>query len=409
MEENEILFDKLELEIKSEFPKYEVSLKGFKQILDFFKKEFEQYNSVKNVSDPIVSIRDNFSLLLKELDQFKLNNRNIVEVTLFENWTRFSKTLRVGTTPQGHKIFYSNSSQFEIIKRIHLKNSGYGFGSYEYFCNKNVPIEKNRFLGYILAAELDLEEKAKILNRSEIEFERISHLTSDLEQKTLDLEKEYSNNIKIINDWKNKFFEDNSNWQTKSEETIRKFIKDRSEEFDNITNSSIDNMYKLESDYKEKLKYEGPVQEWTKRVKRYKTEGIIWVSILSLTVIGLILLLHDTLYNLPEAFKKKLFDGEPEAIKGIILFGTIISFGAYLTKVFSKMTFSSFHIQRDAEEREKLTMVYLALQKDSDISKEERQLIIQSLFSRVDSGLLKDEGSPTMPGLGQIFDRTVNR
>lgn len=409
MEENEVLFNKLDLVIKSGFTKYEVSLKGFKQILNFFKNEFDQYSSVENASDPIVSIRDNFSRFLKELDQFHNSNQNIVEITLIDNWNRFNKILRNETTPQGHRIFYSKTSQFAIIKKIHAQNASYGLGSYEYFCNNSVPSDKNRFLGYTLAAELDLGERAKILKRSQIEFDKISQLTNELSQKSLELETEYNNNIKLINGWKEKFIEDNSTWQSKSEESINKFISDRAEQFENITNSSIDSMSKLESDYKEKLKYEGPVQEWTKRVKRYRTEGIIWVSLLSATVIGLIVLLYNTLYNLPEAFKKKLFQGDPEAIKGIILFGTIISFGAYLTKIFSKMTFSSFHIQRDAEEREKLTMVYLALRKDGDVSKEERQLIIQSLFSRVDSGLLKDDGAPTMPGLGQILDKTISR
>ena len=61
------------------------------------------------------------------------------------------------------------------------------------------------------------------------------------------------------------------------------------------------------------------------------------------------------------------------------------------------MTFSSFHLSRDAEEREQLTHFYLALKKDTEINEQERQLILQSLFSRADTGLLKDDSSPTMP------------
>ncbi|NJK98518.1 MAG: hypothetical protein HC905_29605 [Bacteroidales bacterium] len=35
---------------------------------------------------------------------------------------------------------------------------------------------------------------------------------------------------------------------------------------------------------------------------------------------------------------------------------------------------------------------------------EDRQLIMQSLFSRVDTGLLKEDSSPTMPGVAdKIF------
>ena len=69
------------------------------------------------------------------------------------------------------------------------------------------------------------------------------------------------------------------------------------------------------------------------------------------------------------------------------------------------MTFSTFHLVRDAEEREQLTFVFLAMQKEKAIDPTERHLIMQSLFSRADTGLLKDEGSPTMPG--NIFDKVI--
>jgi len=59
--------------------------------------------------------------------------------------------------------------------------------------------------------------------------------------------------------------------------------------------------------------------------------------------------------------------------------------------------FSSFHLSRDCQERHTLTYFYLALLKENEIAPEEKQLIIQSLFSRSDTGLLKDDGSPSMP------------
>jgi hypothetical protein len=57
-----------------------------------------------------------------------------------------------------------------------------------------------------------------------------------------------------------------------------------------------------------------------------------------------------------------------------------------------------FHLSRDAEEREQLSYFYLALIKEGAVEKEDRHLIMQSLFSRADSGLLKEDSSPTMPG-----------
>ena len=86
---------------------------------------------------------------------------------------------------------------------------------------------------------------------------------------------------------------------------------------------------------------------------------------------------------------------------------TLISFIAYAIRVISKLTFSSFHLVRDAEEREQLTYVYLALHKEKGIDQTERHLVMQSLFSRADTGLLKDDASPTMPG--NIVDKFVTK
>ena len=63
----------------------------------------------------------------------------------------------------------------------------------------------------------------------------------------------------------------------------------------------------------------------------------------------------------------------------------------------AKLTFSAFHLQRDAEEREQLTHLYLNLREGANDDVESRRIILQSLFSRSESGLLSNETGPTMP------------
>lgn len=86
---------------------------------------------------------------------------------------------------------------------------------------------------------------------------------------------------------------------------------------------------------------------------------------------------------------------------------TVISFIAFGLRALFKVMFSSFHLARDCEERHTLTYFYLALLKDSNVDDKDRQLIMQSLFSRADTGLLKDDSSPTMPNdiAGKIFGK----
>lgn len=70
-----------------------------------------------------------------------------------------------------------------------------------------------------------------------------------------------------------------------------------------------------------------------------------------------------------------------------------------------KYMFSNFHLARDAEEREKLTYLYVSLLNKGDFSEDERKIVLQALFSRSDTGLLKEDSSPTMPGISSVFDR----
>ena len=67
--------------------------------------------------------------------------------------------------------------------------------------------------------------------------------------------------------------------------------------------------------------------------------------------------------------------------------------------------FSNFHLARDAEEREKLTYLYISLLSKGEVSEEERKIVFQALFSRSDTGLLKEDSSPTMPGVSSYIDK----
>src|SRR5262249_22741178 len=98
---------------------------------------------------------------------------------------------------------------------------------------------------------------------------------------------------------------------------------------------------------------------WKLRAKELKEQG--WKSLYS--VIGLVGFACITLYLLlwltPEGMLKTFFhDDKSLAIRWSIIFITFISFLAFGARALLKVTFSSFHLARDAEERERLTYVY---------------------------------------------------
>jgi hypothetical protein len=72
-------------------------------------------------------------------------------------------------------------------------------------------------------------------------------------------------------------------------------------------------------------------------------------------------------------------------IRWSIIYITLISFLAVSIKYIAKAMFSAFHLARDAEERYTLTYLYLSLLKDNTVSESERNLVMQSLFSRAET------------------------
>src|SRR5690606_27470783 len=103
---------------------------------------------------------------------------------------------------------------------------------------------------------------------------------------------------------------------------------------------------------------------------------------------------------------ESIFDGDKTAaIRWSLVFVIFVSIFFVVARALLKFMFSNFHLARDAEEREKLTYLYLSMIEKGALDEEERKIILQSLFSRSDTGLLKEDSSPTMPNVGGLISR----
>ncbi len=172
-------------------------------------------------------------------------------------------------------------------------------------------------------------------------------------------------------------------------------IADMKQNSDEFFAESLKKLNDLEKLYKEKLKLQAPAEYWEKLEKAYLKKGIIWVA-LSVIIAGLTLLVSILLLReLPN-----LFTENPqwiEVFKNSAIFTVALSICIYILRLFVKLATSSFHLSRDAKERNNLSYFYLALKQDGSVSDKERIIVLNSLFSRADTGLLKGDSSPTMP------------
>ena len=152
----------------------------------------------------------------------------------------------------------------------------------------------------------------------------------------------------------------------------------------------------LESLYEEKLKLQAPANYWKELGRDYKGAGWLWL-IFSVLFAGTIIfgLIH-TLKYLPYLFAEDAH--WIDIFKNSAIITVITSIAVYILRLFVKMAISSFHLSRDATERNKLTYFYLSLIEKKAVTEKERAIILNSLFSRSDTGLLKGDSSPTMSG-----------
>jgi len=167
-----------------------------------------------------------------------------------------------------------------------------------------------------------------------------------------------------------------------------------------------DNIQNLEETYKDLLRLKKPAEYWNKAAKKYAAQGVIFFLLLVLVTICGIVWFADFFVawllgqNLPFNFS---------SIQGIVLYGSIAAIYAYLVRVISRLTFSSFHLMRDANEREQLTYLYLSLSNETEVDQKSREIVLQALFSRSETGLLAQEHGPTMPGVADAIRRAVSK
>lgn len=148
----------------------------------------------------------------------------------------------------------------------------------------------------------------------------------------------------------------------------------------------------LEETYKNKLSLEAPEKHWHICSKEYREKAKSWTWVLIVAVLvlicslaGLVMVIHD--YSLDT------IQEIPFVSKSFILI-SIISFFVYIIRVLIKIVMSNHHLATEYEQKAALTRFYQALTKaGTDITKEERIIIIHSLFSKTETGLVKTDSS----------------
>lgn len=270
----------------------------------------------------------------------------------------------------------------------------------------NSPSNKDYFIGYALAYEFQLQDESYINKRRQSERAAFNTLRDQLNAAKTKLVSDVDEYQNSINDWKAETQAGVDNWLAEQKKLYSDTAEVHSNRFHERVGAWTENVQRLEALYKEKLRLDGPARYWATSARKFREQGIYWVALLVLTSVVAISSfgLFFSYWLLGEKLALSF-----KSLEGAILFAAVLSAFAFLIKTFAKLTFSSFHLQRDAEEREQLTHLYLALANESVVDEESKKIVLQALFSRSETGLLANESGPTMPGIQDAISLASRR
>ena len=308
---------------------------------------------------------------------------------------------RFRTTP----IVYSDNTDAQFLKLLYATGAETGKGAYEYFTNRSGS-QLGRSQEYF-----DGALRASLLRKPGVfDKQAASHIAA-FEMLRLDVETTRGNLQSEVQTFK----KDLTIWRSNLQAELTKFIEDQTRcmaELHTTQKGTLEDLFKtgnskiveLENLYREKLRLEGPAKYWEELEDRYLKSGRWWIFWACLTVLVATVAGGWVLYDPPSSWLNDKLT-TTGTIKSTIVATVSISLVFYLTLLFVRLATSSYHLARDARERYQLTHVYLALLSEKAVEPKEREIIFSSLFCRADTGLLKHDGSPTLPGsIGSMVD-----
>ena len=404
-------FKDISAKVKFSHLDIDLNLEGFQDIYRYVSRQKNGWNKISfELPIELKRGKNHFNTLIDALDGFLENAKGITErdLTIMWNRTIASRFIEIDQ----NKMFTIDSPITTFLISEYKKGSNFYSGAYKFFFQKNSSITFNNseiFVGALRAYEYQFSDSSDIPRRKGHERSSISRLRNEFEKYFTETQKNVSD-FYISNDKKTKEF-------ALSIDTLHENKKNA---FDEWFNSSIEKeeefnrhslkrAKQLESLYSDKLMLEKPADFWDKRAQKLKGEAKQWLRGLLGAIFFGIMLLMIILGYISEGTLSEIFSSTGTAIKWSVGFIILISFLAFAIRTFSKLSFSAYHLARDAEERKQLVYVYLALKQEKGIEENERILILQSIFSRADSGLLKEDSSPTMPNSASLIERMVSR
>ncbi len=345
-------------------------------------------------------------------DDFNQLDNYIKNILHFNNNSQFLNNVRnllnsMRTFSQRKTIAYSKSPVGKYISRMGDEEAK---GFLEYLTKR--PILNNQ--NVLLSEKISGVFYGLLYEKGYVKKKDIQELLESPSFVFDEFQKDYEENIEKL-DKKNQIVSQQSDsleefietTKNNTENVINIYRKEWEDRVENLISEKRESIEALELKYTEKLKLKGPTEYWESLSKRYILIGSIWFVVTML--IGLAGGL--SIWAIADRIDFGVDQDITNSVQKYLLVAVLISLTFYLLSQSMKICLSQFHLSSDYKEREQITLVYLALLEenkgDGSVSKEDKQIILQSIFSRSESGLIKGDSGPVMPNnmINQIMKK----
>ena len=175
------------------------------------------------------------------------------------------------------------------------------------------------------------------------------------------------------------------------------FVIHKNEEHEENLKNWREEFSNLKETYFEALKLKAPAKYWKDEERKHLKMHWIWMGLTSAFFVAVMFFLyfyiHDILPKFIEdvlAKKEKMADFQYIYIFAALTVMTVIF---WVGRILTRMMLSERHLATDAAERSVMAETYLALVHEHGAEKEERPLVLASLFRNSSDGIVKDDNS----------------
>ena len=368
--EKQVLLDKYFKENKVEitlYPDKTVKVfKTYKSFKSFIDGEIEYWGKYTDgqFTKILLHFRDNVKRFLDGIDN------TVVTASDQANLIQAIRNANINKTP----CIYSNTKAAVLLREQYNNNKKQTEFNMQYDTIKG-----------ILDFYSSYEAGAKIENGIATAEKTLEGIKQKYHNSLTELDSAYNDKVadidKAFTDEKNKI----ETWSQKTQSDLEEYLKLKQAK-----------LVELENLYNEKLRLEGPAKYWEVYSEECRQKGAKWRNWTIFTTGIIVIYLTLVLFALPYSLLWHK-DITPQSVTSIVIFALITSLLVYLNRLFVKLSLSSYHLSRDAKERHELIFLFLSLLNEKAITPDDRNVILQSLFSRAETGLLKGDSSPEMP------------